>query len=63
MLISYAERRERVKDINTKNKTLWEEISDELQKKGVFFAPKACDTKMKILREVMLLVSTTTKSA
>ena len=50
LLISYAERRERVKDINTKNKTLWEEISDELKKKGVFFAPKACDTKMKNLK-------------
>lgn len=48
MLIScFAERRERFKDINTKNKTLWEEISAELQKKGVPFTAKSCETKMK----------------
>ena len=51
LLIScYAERRERFKDINTKNKTLWEEISDELQKKGVFYSAKMCETKMKNLK-------------
>ena len=51
LLIScYAERRERFKDINTKNKTLWEEISDELQKKGVFYSAKVCETKMKNLK-------------
>ena len=51
LLIScYAERRERFKDINTKNKTLWEEIRDELQKKGVFYSAKACETKMKNLK-------------
>lgn len=50
MLIScYAERRERFKDINTKNKTHWEEISEELQKKGVHFTAKSCETKMKNL--------------
>ena len=37
-------------DINTKNKILWEEISQELQKKGVFFTSKWCETKMKNLK-------------
>lgn len=42
LLIScYAERIERYKHIKTKSKSLWEEISDELKKKGVFFNPKA----------------------
>ena len=41
LIACYAERRERFKDINTKNKSLWEEISEELKKKGVFFNPKA----------------------
>lgn len=51
LLIScYAERRDRFKDINTKNKSLWEEISEELQKKGVIFSAKVCETKMKNLK-------------
>ena len=37
-------------DINTKNKILWEEISQELQKKGVLFTSKSCETKMKNLK-------------
>ena len=39
----------KIKDINTKNKILWEEISQELQKKGVLFTSKSCETKMKNL--------------
>ena len=55
LLIScYAERRERFKDINTKNKILWEEISQALQKKGVFFTSKSCETKMKYLKRSYL---------
>ena len=40
----------KIKDINTKNKILWEEISQELQTKGVFFTSKSCETKMKNLK-------------
>ena len=51
LLIScYVERRERFKDINKKNKSLWEEISEELKKNGVFFNAKACETKLKNLK-------------
>ena len=35
LISCYAERREIFKNINTKNKTHWEEISEERQKKGV----------------------------
>lgn len=41
LLVScYAERREKFKDINTKNDILWKEISKHLQKKGVFYSAK-----------------------
>lgn len=46
----YGERREKLKYMNTKNKSLWEEISEELKEKGVFYSAKVCETKMKNLK-------------
>lgn len=50
LIFCYVECREWFKDINKKNKFLWEEISEELKKNGVFFNVKVCEMKLKNLK-------------
>ena len=50
LLSVFSAKRQRFKDINVKNKTVWEEISTALNKNGVSCTAKMCETKIKNLK-------------
>ncbi|XP_068671391.1 uncharacterized protein [Montipora foliosa] len=62
LLIScHSDRKEHLKDINTKNKRLWEEISKEFQLKWAMRSSKMCETKFKNLKRSYVSCNTTGK--
>ena len=50
LLSVFSAKRQRFKDINVKDKTVWEEISTALNKNGVSCTAKMCETKIKNLK-------------